>query len=91
MRALPITIAFVGVLGAAVAQDAAAPIVVPAVVEPGPAAVGSSMPTAADTVKASKPLARQPISSEDARRMMMLLMMRDAASGFPAILLRPAE
>ena len=53
MRALPITIAFVGVLGAAVAQDAAAPIVVPAVVEPGPAAVGSSMPTAADTVKAS--------------------------------------
>jgi hypothetical protein len=94
MRALPITIAFVGSLGAAVAQDARAPVVLPAVAEPGPVAAGSSAArplAAAETVKASKPLAQQAISSEDARRMMMLLMMRDAASGFPAILLRPAE
>jgi hypothetical protein len=94
MRALPITAAFVGSLGLAAAQNATAPIVVPAVIEPGPAASGSSTAhplAAADTVKASRPLARQAISGEDARRMMMLLMMRDAASGFPAILLRPAE
>jgi len=94
MRALPITFAFVGSLGVAVAQDATAPIVVPAVIEPGPAAAGSSTARplpAADAMKASKPFAQQPISGEDARRMMMLLMMRDAASGFPAILLRPAE
>jgi hypothetical protein len=95
MRALPMTVAFVGSLGVAAAQNATAPIVVPVVIEPGPAAAGSStarpLATAAEAVKASKQLAQQPISSEDARRMMMLLMMRDAASGFPAILLRPAE
>ena len=95
MRALPITVAFIGSLGVAVAQNATAPVVVPAVSEPGPAAAGSSVPrplaTPVDAVKASKPLAQQPISGEDARRMMMLLMMRDAASGFPAILLRPSE
>jgi hypothetical protein len=93
MRALPITVAFVGSLGVAAAQNATTPVVVPAVIEPGPAASGSSTRSlpAADAVKASKPLAHQQISSEDARRMMMLLMMRDAASGFPAILLRPAE
>jgi len=95
MRALPITVAFIGSLGVAVAQNATAPVVVPAVIEPGPAAAGSSVarPLAppVDAVKASKPLAQQPISGEDARRMVMLLMMRDAASGFPAILLRPSE
>jgi hypothetical protein len=94
MRALPITVAFVGLLGVAVAQNSTAPVAVPAVIEPGPAASGSSTARphpGADTVKASKPVAQRPISSDDARRMMMLLMMRDAASGFPAILLRPAE
>ena len=95
MRALPITVAFVASLGVAVAQNAPAPVVVPAVIEPGPAASGSSvarpLANTADAVKASKPLGQQPISGEDARRMMMLLMMRDAASGFPAILLRPSE
>ena len=95
MRALPIIVAFVGSLGVAAAQNAPAPLVVPAVIEPGPAASGSSvarpLATSADAVKASRPLAQQAISGEDARRMMMLLMMRDAASGFPAILLRPAQ
>jgi hypothetical protein len=95
MRALAVTLAFVGALGVSVAQDATAPVVLPAVVEPGPAAAGSSAarPLAArpEAVKVPKQLAQQPISGEDARRMMMLLMMRDAASGFPAVLLRPAE
>jgi hypothetical protein len=95
MRAFPILLAFLGSVVVAEAQDAPAPVILPAVVEPGPAAAGNSaaqsLAAPASAVKVPNSLAQQPISGEDARRMMMLLMMRHAASGFPAVLLRPAE
>ena len=95
MRALPFTLAMVGFLGAAHADDVLSRIVVPPIADPGKAASGSSaarpLPVTAEPSKGPKAVKPPAVNAEEARRMMMLLMMRDAASGFPAVLLRPAE
>jgi hypothetical protein len=95
MRALAFAVFALGIAATAFAQEAP-PSVVPASVAPPPAPSGSSArPVAALPGDTASAPAKRPVElaadHETRRRIMMLMMMRDAAAGFPGALLRPIE